>query len=193
MCYWLIKERRCWVKKVIFARRLQGLALHCCSGWSCCLPCLALRRRTSKHRDCESLCSRTPSHLQLWEMWRSSRYRDVPPVVPAIEDIPAGLPSQAHPSGAPPGSLGTHLCHASIPPHRPPGQEDLSSDPALESCCHQGVPFPLQWDVVAVPSLPFQWEQHQIPLEELQAQHGEGVGAGNSPQQQALKQLRLQM
>lgn len=56
------------------------------------------------------LCSRTPSHPQL------PGYRDVPDVVPATEDIPADLSSQAHLSGAPPGSLGTHLCQTSIPP-----------------------------------------------------------------------------
>lgn len=92
---------------------------------------------------------------------RCPGYRDVPHVA-AAEDIPAGLPSQAHPSGVPPGSLDTHLCHTSIPPYRPSGQEDLSSDPALKSCCHQGVPFPLQWKVVAVPSLPFQWIRNSI-------------------------------
>lgn len=135
--------------------------LQCCSAWSCHVPCLALRRRMSKHGDSASLGSRTSPQLQL------PGSRGVPHVVPVTGDVPAALLCQAQPSGAPPGSL----CHTSIPPYQPSLQLRIFSPLILlsvhfggcdKSCCHQGVPFHLQWEVVAVPSLPFQWVRNSI-------------------------------
>lgn len=165
MCYWLIKETRCSVKKVFFAHRLQGFT-------AAVLQCLELPRSLSGSEkenvktwgQCEPWLQNTSTAPAAWFQrcpscgschWRHSSN--------------SPLPSTAFRSSS--WQLVPHQ-HPSIPTF-PAAQDLLSSDPALsafwrmwQELLSPGSPFPPAVGGGGCPlfAFPVGQEQHWIPL-----------------------------